>query len=435
MSLPFMKEGQFSCRQGVSLICRLIPPGLVGDLDAVKVSKVIQAEEDPMQRGMPVAAAVGAVLAMAAADAQPASFDCYQAAHSIEWLICSDSVLMSLDGALGEAYAAHRGSLRTDEARRTFLGEQRAWLQRRLTECEIPASGDRLSLPQRWQAAPCLAELYRERLAALGQPQEAPFQPEEVTQAADFIHPLCLELALGAPTNQDDAVETTPVSVPLQACNDGNRHIPVEANAAGVRAAEAASVGVRARFAYRSLGHLPDGRELAEVHYHTQGTTGQFSEIIEIRRTPAADAGDRRLTARALIGGGDRCQLGIARADLVAEDTVAVEFNATPADFLAAGDPARHNAHYYRQLPDCPLCCFATVRRHFSTTGDADAVVSATIAEFETAGATEEDDPVLHCFEERVQAMAGSFPHTFSADDLRMLVREVEETCRLDEGQ
>jgi hypothetical protein len=61
--------------------------------------------------------------------------------------------------------------------------------------------------------------------------------------------------------------------------------------------------------------------------------------------------------------------------------------------------------------------------------------VSATIAEFETAGATEEDDPVLHCFEERVQAMAGSFPHTFSADDLRMLVREVKETCRLDEGQ
>jgi uncharacterized protein len=214
---------------------------------------------------MPAAAAAGAMLAMAAAHAQQASFDCYQAARPIEWLICSDPVLMSLDGALGEAYVAHRASLRTDEARQTFLSEQRAWLQRRLTECEIPASGNRLSLPQRWQAAPCLAGMYRERLAALGQPQEALFQPEEVTQAADFIHPLCLELALGSPTNQDDAVETAAVSVPLEACNEGNRHIPVEADPSGLRAAEAASLGIRARFAYRLLGQVPDGGELAEV--------------------------------------------------------------------------------------------------------------------------------------------------------------------------
>jgi uncharacterized protein len=402
---------------------------------AYKVPTVIQPGEDAMQRGMPLAAAAGAVLAMAAANAQQASFDCLQAARPIEWLICSDPVLMALDGALGEAYDAHRGSLRTDEARRTFLAEQRAWLQRRLTECEIPASGDRLSLPQRWQAAPCLARMYRERLAALGQPQEAPFQPEEITEAADFIHPLCLELAMGAPSNQDDAVETTAVSVPLEACNEGNRHIPIEAHPPGFRAAEAASVGMRTRFAYQPLGRLPDGRELAEVHYQFLGTTGQFSEILEIRRMPAAEAGDQRLTARTLISGGDRCQLGIARAELVDEDTVAVEFDATPADFLAAGEPARHNRHDYRQLPDCPLCCFATIRRHFPVTGGEGTVVSATIGAFETAGATREDDPVLHCFEERVQAMAGSFPHMFNADDLRVLVREVEETCQLDEGQ
>jgi hypothetical protein len=116
------------------------------------------------------------------------------------------------------------------------------------------------------------------------------------------------------------------------------------------------------------------------------------------------------------------------------KNTVAVEFHATPADFLAAGDPGRDNARFYRQLPDCPLCCFATVRRHFSATGGGEAVVSATIAAFETAGAMAEDDPVLACFEDKVQAMAGSFPHTFSAEQLGVLVGAVEETCELNAG-
>lgn len=385
-----------------------------------------------MQRARPLVAALAIGLAITAANAEQASFDCLQAARPIEWLICSDSVLMALDGALGEAYAARRDALSSDEARQALRGEQRAWLQRRLSACAAPASGERLALPQRWRAAPCLAELYRERLAALDRPQEPPFQPEEVTQAADFVHPLCLELALGAPTNQDDAMELTAVSVPVEACNDGNRHIPIETTATGVRAAETASIGRRARFAYRVLGELADGRDVAEVHYHSQGATGRFSEIVEIRRAPAAEAGDRRLTARILIGGGDRCQRGIAAAELVDKDTVAVEFHATPADFLAAGDPDGDNARFYRQLPDCPLCCFATVRRHFSATDGGEAVVSATIAAFETAGATAEDDPVLACFEDKVQAMAGSFPHTFSAQQLGALVRAVEETCGLD---
>jgi hypothetical protein len=75
------------------------------------------------------------------------------------------------------------------------------------------------------------------------------------------------------------------------------------------------------------------------------------------------------------------------------------------------------------------------VRQHFSVTGGAGTLVSATITEFETAGATPEDDPLLHCVEERVQAVAGSFPHTFSAGELRALVGEVRKTCPLDEDQ
>jgi hypothetical protein len=57
------------------------------------------------------------------------------------------------------------------------------------------------------------------------------------------------------------------------------------------------------------------------------------------------------------------------------------------------------------------------------------------ITEFETARAAPEDDPLLHCVEERVQAVAGGFPHTFSAGELRALVAEVRKTCPLDEDQ
>jgi uncharacterized protein len=379
-------------------------------------------------------ATAGSLLVTTAADGQQASFDCFQSSRPIEWLICSDPELMRLDGTLGEAYVAYQGSLSGNEARQALLSEQRAWLQRRLTECEIPASGDRLSLPQRWQAAPCLARMYSDRLAALGASQEAPFQPEEVTEAEDFVHPLCLELALGRPTSQDDADDLTPISVPVKACNEGNRHIPIESDAAGQRTSEGASIGVRTWFGYRPLGRLPDGRELAHVDY-ASGGTGHFSQIAEIRRTPAAEAGDQRLTAQTLVNGGDRCSLGIARAELVDEETLAVDFHATPADFLAATEPEQTSTLYYHQLPACPVCCFATVRQHFSVTSGAGTLVSATITEFETAGATPEDDPMLHCFEERVQARVGSFPHTFSADELRALVREVRITCPLDEGQ
>jgi hypothetical protein len=239
---------------------------------------------------------------------------------------------------------------------------------------------------------------------------------------------------LGQPTSQDDAADLMSVSVPVKACNEGNRHISIEANAEGQRASEGASVGFRTWFGYRLLGRLTDGRELAQVDY-TSGGTGHFSGIAEIRRTPAAEAGDQRLTAQTLIGGGDRCSLGIAQAELVDEETLAVDFHATPADFLAAAEPGQTSTLYYNQLPACAVCCFATVRQHFPVTGGAGTIVSATITEFETAGATQEDDPVLHCVEERIQAMAGSFPHTFSADELRALVREVQETCPFDEDR
>jgi hypothetical protein len=57
------------------------------------------------------------------------------------------------------------------------------------------------------------------------------------------------------------------------------------------------------------------------------------------------------------------------------------------------------------------------------------------LTSFETAEAAQEDDPVLHCVGEKVQALAGSLLHRFSADELRVLVREVQEARPLDQGR
>lgn len=173
---------------------------LMWDWTASRMSTIVPFEGRMIQVGRltSVAAVAGILLATASANGEQASFACMQATRPIEVLICSDPVLTQLDGALGNAYTTYRRSLGAGEARQALLREQRAWLRRRYNECGIPTSGDGLSVPQRWQAAPCLVQMYRGRLAALGQPQKTPFQPEEVTGAADFIHPFCLELALGS---------------------------------------------------------------------------------------------------------------------------------------------------------------------------------------------------------------------------------------------
>lgn len=93
--------------------------------------------------------AAAALLALAASGVGAASFDCTQASTRVEKLICADAELSRLDAKLGEAYARARRS--TDDAA-TLQAAQRAWLAQR----------------NRCDDSDCLAERYRQRIAALG---------------------------------------------------------------------------------------------------------------------------------------------------------------------------------------------------------------------------------------------------------------------------
>ena len=95
-----------------------------------------------------------AFVAMAALPAQAASFDCTEAATSVEHMICDNPALSNLDSAMAKAYASlHDGlSVVVDEAFANLVRQsQRDWLNER-DECRTEA---------------CLQTAYENRLAAL----------------------------------------------------------------------------------------------------------------------------------------------------------------------------------------------------------------------------------------------------------------------------
>ena len=245
--------------------------------------------------------------------AEGASFDCLKAATPIEQIICSDPQLITLDGALGEAFAGFRQRL-PEKDRAGALAEQRAWLALRLKQCEVPTKGgEEVALDVRWRAAPCLDEMYRARLAALRAAVEppAPALPQSVEPG--FIHPACLWHLV----EQDPDEKTrTPPRIPLGACTLGSRHIPISAGKDGSLSAPGAAEGFNSSLSYRLVGKLPDGRDVAVIWYNSGGT-GQFSELYLLQRTPTSGLRDVLLSGELIGGGGDRCNGGIEQAKLV----------------------------------------------------------------------------------------------------------------------
>jgi uncharacterized protein len=94
-----------------------------------------------------------------------ASFDCAKAKAPIEFLICDSEAISNFDTELALEFSRIRDQL-SGQAARDFIEEQRKWLARRLTECGIPAQGDR---PDRESSSlyACVGEMYAKRISAL----------------------------------------------------------------------------------------------------------------------------------------------------------------------------------------------------------------------------------------------------------------------------
>jgi uncharacterized protein len=354
-----------------------------------------------------------------------ASFDCLKAAAPIEQLICSDPQLLTLDGALGDAFATYQRRL-PDKDRAGALVEQRSWLAARLKQCGVPTKEEEVEPEVRWRTAPCLEEMYRARLAALGAPTETP-PPLPQTAEPGFIHPACLWTIVEQDSEEQAAAAPAP-RIPLAACARGSRHIPVSAGNEGSFSAPGAVDGYPTWLSYRLLGELPDGRDVAAVWY-SSGGTGQFSELYLLRRAPTPDHRDVVLSGELIGGGGDRCNGGVEQAKLVDAHTLEVDYSVTPLDLLSeADDEVAERA--FDDLPSCAICCIGTVRRRLDVSTRKETIVSATVAQFPgdemVSGGS---GSVQSCFDGLVRKVAGPLPHTFSADELTALARTFAETC------
>lgn len=353
----------------------------------------------------PVAIAALLLTTTTPALADGPSFDCDKAAAPAEHLICGDSELVRLDALLGETYGKRRAALAAAE-RKALLDQQRDWLKNRLQRCGIAAQGGEPEEQQRWAWAPCLAERYRERLAALGVSDAAPQQPAD----AGFVHPLCLLRAVGSIVGDGDATPT-----PIQTCNTAYRHVPVEKVDGGGWSSPAGGVYPES-VTYQPVGTVRDG-EVVEVHYWGGGT-GQFSSVFKLARK-----GDV-LTSTLVAGGGDRCNGGIAETKVIQGDVVRVTSMATPLDLFSAVLPDQPDG-VTGGLPTCAICCYATTTMDFAPGSQTGRLVSVTI---DGENETPDDEPGQRCLD-RVLVVTKGKSRTLTADEARAGAKRYVKEC------
>ncbi|MGE5514689.1 MAG: lysozyme inhibitor LprI family protein [Bacteroidota bacterium] len=363
-------------------------------------------------------AASALILLFYTASAQAASpgFDCSKAVTVMDRLICADSGLAAMDQSMTNAFNEKRSVLPPTEAK-ALLQQQRDWIKRRNAACPMPplTADQDFTLPQRWQLAPCVATQYRQRLAALG--VVAPPVPP-VAQRTDFIHPFCLGLAV---------MDDPPLSpIPLNACNKGNAHTPLE-EGGGFLKAEGSSWGDTDTVSggYKPLGKLRDGRNVFLTVFG-YGGTGQFANIAAVTLKPLAD-GEVALSAEVIHAGGDRCMFGIDDAGL-RNDALWVTKAITPADLMNA-DRARPYNPISEGLSGCAICCIGTAT-YVHPYGQQETLLSVRIDGGDELSSLEDErrPPPDRCVAKAVRASTPALPHDYTPGELRHLVKAIE-TC------
>lgn len=279
------------------------------------------------------------------ARAEGPSFDCSKASAPVEILICSDSVLADQDLRLATAFENARKTASSPNVSRALLDDQRTWLKGRLAACLIRPTGDAPTDAETWAWAGCLSKQYDQRLSALKAPVPPAPNLSPHVRDADFVHPLCLDYALGG--SSSDAPE--PRAVDLKACNAAYAHIPVEQNEYSPNSLSVVGLteGFPTWFDYQPVATLPDGAKLA-ITAANGGGSGTFTNLTSYR----VDA-KGQLTAVSYSVGGDRCNGGVASAALDSKG-VRVSQTITPADVgQFMGLPDEQNT----DLAFCASCC------------------------------------------------------------------------------
>lgn len=369
----------------------------------------------------PIAVAAAALLFLGAApalgqeSAGAPGFDCEKAEAPIEIAVCTNATLAALDGALGRAYAARRSAL-SGAARDRLAKEQRAWLARR-EKCGMPADPE-TDVIGKWRAVPCLAELYRARIAALG--GTVPALPEGAP--ADVVPPLCIGAIWSA------SPDAGPATVDLAECRAALAHTPVD-QVPGYLVQQRTDFRYPAGwFAYRDLGTLKDDTWLVLVS-ENGGGTGDFSALLRLRR----DGGSLSLATAMPFG--DRCNDGVRQAGPLDERHVLVATNVTSYGLATlepglhwpeAGDPPE-GAVPFDDLDDAAVACVG-VGLYVVDALDGTAIRLGAV--LDRLPPTDEGGGRLQgCLADAVRYAAPAAPGPMDASQVETMQRRFDSTC------
>lgn len=361
-----------------------------------------------------------AVLSSSAAWAEGPSFPCSKASAPVEVLICNDGVLADQDQRLATAFSAARKAAASPEASEALLTSQRQWLKQRLTTCGIRPSGALPTEPEAWAWSECLSAQYDQRLQQLKAPPAPAVTQSPRIKEADFVHPACLDAALGGGLMADGE----PHPIDLKACNAGHRHLPVEMNPDVPNAVSVTNMadGFPTWASYESIATLPSGDKLV-ISMSNGGGSGVFTNLVSYRVEKGM------LLTESYSVGGDRCNGGLSGAALDSQG-VRVSQDITPADL--GGLMGLSDAET-QDLPFCAVCCLGQLEARYTLPLSPEAQATPDVVRLESLDVLQAEEGGAHspdaCMIAALKKIAPSAPYTLTIPQVQSL-KATYQACR-----
>lgn len=357
-------------------------------------------------------------LANIAKAASAPSFDCNNASTTLETIICEDGIIASLDTQLADAYSKKAKALSAQEAK-SLLSQQRQWLKRRYSECKISRGESDPTTDLQWAVAPCLAGLYRKRLADFGVTTSQPAADGGISARTGFIHPSCLYLVVGVGSWYQQNPDPPMKELPINACNKGRSHWPTRQNGKFITSLGNDDGDFGQEFGYWFAGRLEDGRELAVVSYWGGGAMFNTAVVAITKKTKS---GQGWMSADVIYDGGDRANGGILDARPIAGGAI-VEIEITPMDVLEEIGANSSDA----QASGCTLCRAGSEEIVLNFAKKSESVSSIKI---DRRMKNQTGSESLKCLDAVVDSRGSEYPHVFKEAQLASLKESFSNCMR-----
>ncbi len=334
------------------------------------------------------------------------SSNCLQFSAPIELLICENSALNDIDDLLKVSLEGLRRKLSLSDAQ-NLIEQQDNWLKLRLDVCKVPVRDSLDDEERRKSATYCLIGSYQKRIDDLRRehPDFAKYQ---------VIHPLCLMESMGVLIGQDNP---EPTKVDVGRCNSENARFKIEKGRDKHKSYT--SENGEDWLHYRSLGYLPNGRELVLATYNGGGTL-TVSNLGAITRQ--ASEGNRQIiSTEILVAGADRCNGNIDDAE-IRKDGLIVTWSVHAYSLL------NELGILDDDTTSCAICCVSNIKTFQPHDNNNRNLISAYIDQ-DGFNSLKDGPDGDNCLASSLKKITITFPHNFSFAELQS-VAQMHRSCR-----